>query len=290
MSKGYYSVNMHGCANGIIPVPVIGENGNWYIGNEDTEVRATGEQGIAGPAGPQGPEGSQGPAGPQGPAGETGPSGPEGPAGGSNEILTTSIDKTVDIANLQNEINALPKLLLANVIFRVNSGSYNGEILIERFSGSGSLQILGAENAGQETHKIINMVITNCTTPSIAVRGLTSTTTDNYAFSLVNTTSAEINLCNSTVGLKTTTTLFGITVNRSFAIIRKCTLSSKNIAIRVVNGRAAVTDLYGNNNNAVYASTQCGIIQKNNAGTITGTTVDYSTQGGLIVSANGTRI
>lgn len=36
--------------------PRIGENGNWYVGETDTEVKAqgpAGEQGAEGPAGPQ---------------------------------------------------------------------------------------------------------------------------------------------------------------------------------------------------------------------------------------------
>lgn len=60
MSKGYHSVNLHGCANGVIPTPVIGENGNWFVGNDDTGVNAKGEQGEPGPEGPQGSKGDQG--------------------------------------------------------------------------------------------------------------------------------------------------------------------------------------------------------------------------------------
>ena len=76
--------------------PHIGSNGNWWIGEQDTGVRAEGREGPAGPQGergaqgPQGPQGepgrdgatgSQGPQGEQGPAGETGAQGPAGPQG-----------------------------------------------------------------------------------------------------------------------------------------------------------------------------------------------------------------
>ena len=76
--------------------PYIGENGNWWIGDEDTGVKAQGPQGEQGPAGPEGPKGDkgdtgetgpagpvghEGPEGPQGPQGETGPQGEQGPAG-----------------------------------------------------------------------------------------------------------------------------------------------------------------------------------------------------------------
>lgn len=74
--------------NGI--TPTIGENGNWYLGDEDTgkpSRGATGPQGADGKDGTQGPKGDPGPqgipgekgeAGPQGPRGETGPQGERG--------------------------------------------------------------------------------------------------------------------------------------------------------------------------------------------------------------------
>ncbi len=90
MSKGFKTINLHGCTSGVIEIPVIGENGNWYVGNDDTGVNARGDQGEPGPEGPQGPKGDQGETGPEGPQGiqgiqgekgETGEMGPEGPQG-----------------------------------------------------------------------------------------------------------------------------------------------------------------------------------------------------------------
>lgn len=72
--------------NGI--TPHIGENGNWWIGEADTGVAATGPQGEVGPAGPQGPQGDTGPQGPTGPAGASGKdgaTGPQGPKGDTGE-------------------------------------------------------------------------------------------------------------------------------------------------------------------------------------------------------------
>lgn len=51
--------------------PHIGENGNWFLGDTDTGVKAQGQDGIAGP---KGDKGDQGPVGPQGPKGDTGSS------------------------------------------------------------------------------------------------------------------------------------------------------------------------------------------------------------------------
>lgn len=70
--------------------PFIGENGNWYEYDsqseqwEDSGVSATGPQGIQGTQGEQGIQGEQGvqgQQGPQGPAGEIGETGPAGEQG-----------------------------------------------------------------------------------------------------------------------------------------------------------------------------------------------------------------
>ena len=75
-------------ADGI--TPTIGENGNWFLGNVDTnkpsrgEKGEKGEKGDAGATGPTGPKGDIGPQGPQGeigPKGDTGAQGPQGEMG-----------------------------------------------------------------------------------------------------------------------------------------------------------------------------------------------------------------
>ena len=60
-------------ADGI--TPTIGDNGNWYLGDTDTNKPSRGEQG------PAGPKGDTGGTGPQGPRGEIGPQGPQGDVG-----------------------------------------------------------------------------------------------------------------------------------------------------------------------------------------------------------------
>lgn len=60
----------------------IGENGNWYIGDTDTGVKAQGpkgDKGDTGVPGIQGVTGSQGLTGPQGLMGSQGPQGPVAP-------------------------------------------------------------------------------------------------------------------------------------------------------------------------------------------------------------------
>lgn len=90
--------------------PYIGANGNWYINNEDTGVKAQGPEGLQGPTGPQGLAGlrgvvgDRGPQGIQGPIGSTGVQGPKGDKGdlglqgekGDTPELSTSLQETAE--------------------------------------------------------------------------------------------------------------------------------------------------------------------------------------------------
>ena len=81
MERGFEVVNLHGCASGVIATPIIGENGNWFIGNTDTGVGAKGADGATGPEGPKGEKGDQGEIGPAGPQGMQGIQGEKGEKG-----------------------------------------------------------------------------------------------------------------------------------------------------------------------------------------------------------------
>ena len=71
-------------ADGI--TPTIGENGNWFLGDVDTNKPSRGEQG------PAGPKGDTGGTGPQGPRGEIGPQGPQGDVGPKGATGATGAD------------------------------------------------------------------------------------------------------------------------------------------------------------------------------------------------------
>lgn len=83
MLDGFQKVKLagHSLVEGVVEVPVIGANGNWYIGNVDTGVKAKGEQGEPGPEGVQGLKGGQGEIGPAGPQGIQGIPGDKGDIG-----------------------------------------------------------------------------------------------------------------------------------------------------------------------------------------------------------------
>ncbi len=138
--------------------PYIGANGNWYVDNEDTGVKAQGPKGDEGPVGgcgaqglrgPKGETGDRGPQGIQGPAGATGvqgvkgDKGDQGPKGDTPELivnlqenvegkaLDATMGKVLDakIAVSTSGIDALNYKLDMNgshtvyTVFGVNSGS-----------------------------------------------------------------------------------------------------------------------------------------------------------------------
>ena len=104
--------------------PTIGDNGNWYLGDTDTNKPSRGEKGdtgekgekgdagATGPTGPkgdiglQGPQGEIGPkgdTGAQGPQGEMGPQGPRGEKGDKGDAFTYSDFTAEQLAALKGE-------------------------------------------------------------------------------------------------------------------------------------------------------------------------------------------
>lgn len=134
--------------------PYIGENGNWYIGQEDTGIRAQGPAGKQGPAGEQGPAGKQGPAGEQGPAGPQGARGPAGTQGPKGDTGNTGSLSGYDIlfegwANKQNTAYALKAnvtdyeyLLTEYKLIQNNGLEYNFSCWIH-FPQVGNTQLYG---------------------------------------------------------------------------------------------------------------------------------------------------
>lgn len=99
MQKGCYIPIPVVCEN-CDKAPYIGENGNWWIGIEDTGVKARGENGATGPKGDKGDPGVQGPMGPQGAKGDPGEPG----ANGQDADMSRVDALEMEIEQLHNEI------------------------------------------------------------------------------------------------------------------------------------------------------------------------------------------
>jgi len=85
-------------ADGI--TPHIGDNGNWYLGDEDTGVAAKGAKGDTGAQGPKGDPGAKGDTGAQGPKGDDGGTGPRGPAGSDASVTASAIADAMGLSGL----------------------------------------------------------------------------------------------------------------------------------------------------------------------------------------------
>ena len=78
-----------------IITPTIGDNGNWYLGDTDTNKPSRGEKGETGARGEKGDTGAQGP------QGEMGPQGPRGEKGDKGDAFTYSDFTTEQLAALK---------------------------------------------------------------------------------------------------------------------------------------------------------------------------------------------
>ena len=95
--------------------PHVGDNGNWFVGSEDTGVNAQGPQGLQGEPGPQGIQGIQGEQGLQGEKGDTGNNGADGVTphiGENNNWFLGDTDTGVSAVGFFS--NGVPPFLFTN--------------------------------------------------------------------------------------------------------------------------------------------------------------------------------
>ena len=100
--------------------PTIGENGNWFLGDVDTNKPSRGEQGPKGDTGDIGPQGPKGDKGDTGPQGETGPKGDTGATGANGQsayaaaqaggYTDTEANFYADLAAMQGLASALASI------------------------------------------------------------------------------------------------------------------------------------------------------------------------------------
>lgn len=81
--------------------PYVGDNGNWYIGADDTGKPSRGEKGDKGDTGAQGIQGEQGIQGVQGEKGDTGAQGPQGLQGPPGEAGADGKTPNITIGNVE---------------------------------------------------------------------------------------------------------------------------------------------------------------------------------------------
>ncbi len=179
----------------------------------------------------------------------------------TNEAIT----KTIDIANLQVEIDSLPKLLNHNIIFNVNGGTENEAITISNFYGAGTLQIIGASVKNTLTHNVNNFIISGNSNRSISIQGFTATNTTGLSFSLNgNSANLSFTYCNTVAGSGVTSGLTGFQVQSTINCrLISTTISNKNIAVDSASGSNVIlfTSLDGVGNNRLFATNVGGYVE-----------------------------
>ena len=193
------------------------------------------------------------------------------------------------IITLQTTINSLPKYLNKNYILYVSSGTVEAEILIERFTGPGTLRIECISSV-QNVNNVENIRIQYNSNALIQIQGFTCTI--DYDISIRNEynscSSIFIMFCFSTEGLNYNENNIGLIVSHSNVIISSCMFSNKQIAIfSIGGGRLNLSAISGSGNFEVFVAGHGGILHKLNAGTITGTTINKVLYSGIIIEPNG---
>ena len=136
---------------------------------DDLPYVAEGVPGPRGIQGPQGPVGPDGPDGPDGPKGDQGPIGPDGPSGvttavspvlydaqsetvslnqaaisiNSNQLQTTTTNKTTAYTLLATDANTIIGSGSSNIIISVSDVLANGESVTFIQSGTGKITVAG---------------------------------------------------------------------------------------------------------------------------------------------------
>ncbi|MDR2650048.1 MAG: hypothetical protein LBB94_10090 [Clostridiales bacterium] len=209
---------------------------------------------------------------------------------GYNLTTTATISKTIEIADLQAEINALPKILRHNVTLTVNEGEITTAITISGFSGEGGyLTINGANAASTYTHKVLNVIIQHCSTTIITIRGITATAVSGNAFySVYNDGYIYLYMCNAIEGDKATAAFYGIrhATNSAVMYCSSCDLSNKFSAYYCTLAKLAVYLPIGVSNNRGFTS-DIADVRIRSLNTLEADTMYYKVNGGSIIVPSG---
>lgn len=190
---------------------------------------------------------------------------------------TAAILKTVNIADLQAEIDALPKIIRHSVLFNVNPGTIAASITIPGFtlSGTGSLTIIGASDVAATTHNIVEFIVeNNMGAGNIIINGFAANVTSDNAVgfrSRYNNCVVKFQYCTAAGNNLNNTSGFYVFDSPGVTSVEHCNISNKNRAVFAYGlfSRVNVYNLSGSGNNFIYAAYN-SVINLQDAGTVTG--------------------
>jgi len=166
-------------------------------------------------------------------------------------VLQTADVRVVDIANLQVEINALPKWLDRNITLQVRPGNTTLNIAVADFRGPGFLylQTVNADGSaaavlGQRTHTVNRVHVSSNDNRMVHIRG----------FNCVQATGETVRFRNNkahclgdfitaVTGTRETASYHGIDIRDNSGIVRldQLDIANKNVAIYVLYSNTVTT-------------------------------------------------
>ena len=198
-------------------------------------------------------------------------------------VATTGSDTTGDgtsglpFKTIQFAINKLPQIINHNATINVVAGTYAENLIISGFIGKGKIALVGATSA-TNTHNINTISILNCSI-YIDFRGFNITSTTTHAITVSYCINVRLMVLNIT---GVTTSWAGVNVVGGFCQLQSCTISNKSQAILATYTSLVLSvDNNGSGNTNVLYSTTGSTLAKSGTQP-SGTTVEYTTSGGVI--------
>ena len=196
------------------------------------------------------------------------------PTGNDSNSGTSSSSPFKTIAKA---INAIPQIVNHIITINLAVGTYNEDVIIEGFCGSGQINIIGSLSALDTTHLIKSLEV-NCNSIPISISGLTATTTTTRGFSIENNLLVSLQYCNITAS----SNQYGYYVAASKVVIFLCQASNRSAGIYAYT----LAEIYsttgsGTNNSTGLIADQGGTIIKKGTQP-NGTTSETVINGGVI--------
>lgn len=193
----------------------------------------------------------------------------------TGRIITVGIGK--NFTTIQAAINSSKKKVDAVITINVDAGTYNEDIRLHGFIGSGEINIMGA-TYDTDTHKLRSFEALNCSC-KIKLFGFSGTTTVVDCFTFKGCSHASLNSCNTVCSASS---INAVTASYSILSVANSTFDNHNKGIEA----NSCSIVYSNNNEGsgntygLYAI-QASTIGKNSYQP-EGTTNEYTAFGGEI--------
>ncbi len=153
----------------------------------------------------------------------------------------TPLTLTVNITELQETINSLPKILNANTTINVNPGTYNGDITIRGFSGSGVLTVTSGTSTVSTTHRVTRIVLDKNSLSRINIVGFDALGNSGVCFSMAYQSGpVYFSCCSASAGAASTVGFYGFQAYASrYFYANDCVASNKERGFNIDSGTPA---------------------------------------------------